>query len=342
MSIAEVADMQNKLISVIVPIYKTEQFLRRCIDSILNQTYSNLECILVDDGSPDGCPEICDEYACLDSRIKVIHKENGGLSSARNAGLDIAKGEYIGFVDSDDYIHPQMYEILQECLDITDSGMSCCEEFKCEVNQNIEEQQYDLHEVMKNCDIYSAEDIILSYPSMYSKLFVIVVTKLYRRSIFRNLRFDEGKIYEDNMIYFPAVYNAKQCVVIHQPLYYYVMSEGSITRSGFSAKNLCDIDVQIKFMNFFMQHGYIEKMRLCEKSYLDKVLYYSYLSMKKENDFIKKEMEGYQKELFVRKKHLLSNPQIDVSLKLSLLMFDIAPRLSKLFYIWYDRYRRRN
>ena len=100
------------LISVIVPVYKVEQYLDECVQSIRNQTYTNLEIILVDDGSPDRCPEMCDEYARQDSRIKVIHKPNGGLSSARNAGLDIATGEYVGFVDSDDIVKPNMYETL--------------------------------------------------------------------------------------------------------------------------------------------------------------------------------------------------------------------------------------
>ncbi|HEY8803664.1 MAG TPA: glycosyltransferase, partial [Clostridium sp.] len=104
--------MQNPLISIIVPIYKVEVYIRNCVDSILNQTYKNLEIILVDDGSPDNCGNICEEYSSKDKRIKVIHKKNGGLSSARNAGLDIASGEYIGFIDSDDWIEGDMYESL--------------------------------------------------------------------------------------------------------------------------------------------------------------------------------------------------------------------------------------
>ena len=100
------------MISIIIPVYKTEPYLRKCVDSVLAQTYTNLEVILVDDGSPDDCGKICDEYAAKDSRVKVIHKENGGLSSARNCGLDVATGKYIGFVDSDDWIDPDMYETL--------------------------------------------------------------------------------------------------------------------------------------------------------------------------------------------------------------------------------------
>ena len=116
----------NPLISVIVPVYKVEQYLDECVQSIRKQTYTNLEIILVDDGSPDRCPEMCDDYAKQDSRIKVIHKNNGGLSSARNAGLEVMSGDYFGFVDSDDYIENQMYEILLKHIDESTQISSCC------------------------------------------------------------------------------------------------------------------------------------------------------------------------------------------------------------------------
>lgn len=113
-------------ISIIVPVYKAEPYLKKCIDSILNQTFKDFELILVDDGSPDRCGEICDEYALKDSRIKIIHKENGGQSSARNVGLDIAQGEYIGFVDSDDWIEPDMYKKLFKVLKNDNVDMAIC------------------------------------------------------------------------------------------------------------------------------------------------------------------------------------------------------------------------
>ena len=116
----------NDKISVIVPIYKVEDYLDRCIESIVGQTYSNLEIILVDDGSPDSCPQLCDEYAKKDSRIKVIHKQNGGVSSARNEGLKFAHGEYIGFVDPDDYVHPSMYEKLIDCIHKNQCQIAVC------------------------------------------------------------------------------------------------------------------------------------------------------------------------------------------------------------------------
>ena len=113
-------------ISVIVPVYKVEKYLNRCVQSIASQTYENLEIILVDDGSPDNCGVLCDEWVQKDSRIKVVHKENGGLSSARNAGVAVATGAYVGFVDSDDYIHPQMYEKLYEALVENGADISIC------------------------------------------------------------------------------------------------------------------------------------------------------------------------------------------------------------------------
>lgn len=114
-------------ISIIVPVYKVEPYLRKCLDSILAQTFTNFEVILVDDGSPDNSGKICDEYAIKDSRVRVIHKENGGLSSARNAGIDIAQGKYLGFVDSDDYIAEDMYEVLYENLKFYDADISSVE-----------------------------------------------------------------------------------------------------------------------------------------------------------------------------------------------------------------------
>lgn len=123
----------NTLVSVIVPVYKVEKYLHRCIDSIINQTYKNLEIILVDDGSPDNCGKICDEYAEKDNRIKVIHKSNGGLSSARNAGLDVANGDYVYFVDSDDYIDTKLVEDNLNLAIEHDADMVCFNYFEVKI-----------------------------------------------------------------------------------------------------------------------------------------------------------------------------------------------------------------
>lgn len=118
-----------KKLSIIVPVYKVEQYLNRCVDSILNQTYRNIEIVLVDDGSPDRSGEICDRYAKSDERVKVVHKKNGGVSSARNIGFSSSTGEYIGYVDSDDYIAPTMYEDMIDVLEKNDLDIVCCDAF---------------------------------------------------------------------------------------------------------------------------------------------------------------------------------------------------------------------
>ncbi len=140
--------MKQALISIVIPVYKVEPYLSKCIDSILAQTYTNLEIILVDDGSPDNCPKICDEYAKLDNRIIVIHKENGGLSDARNAGIRIVTGEYIGFVDSDDYIDAKMYEILAQKITKYEADISICSYIKI-----FEKSEKKLYKKLINQDI---------------------------------------------------------------------------------------------------------------------------------------------------------------------------------------------
>ena len=122
----------NELISIIIPIYKVEEYLDECISSVINQTYTKLEIILVDDGSPDSCPKMCDDWAKKDSRIRVIHKTNGGLSDARNAGIEVATGEYIAFVDSDDYIKPDMIAKLYAALCKEEADISACGILSCE------------------------------------------------------------------------------------------------------------------------------------------------------------------------------------------------------------------
>lgn len=183
--------MQNKKISVIVPVYNMEQYLTRCVDSILMQTYTNLEIILVDDGSTDTSPQICDRYAEKDGRVKVVHKANGGLSSARNAGLDNATGACIGFVDSDDYVSPDMYRILADRL-----GNSDCEIANAMYVRADEAGNTTPSKVPHNTDKeISAEQFVREL--MLHTGDVSVCTKLFRAEIFEQMRFPEGKLNED-------------------------------------------------------------------------------------------------------------------------------------------------
>ncbi len=221
------------LISVIIPVYNVEKYLGRCLESVLNQTYKNLEIILVDDGSKDNSGKICDEFALKDKRIKVIHKENGGLSSARNAGLKIAKGEFIGFVDSDDWIDYEMYEVLYKLMIEKKTDISCgnivrtTKEFECNNKRKVIEQ------------VYSKDEFAKMYFKVYSQETVhYVVNKLYRREVAMKMTFPEGLINEDVEGFFYALSVSKKVAVTNQVTYYYWQNSDSISSVWFSKKQM--------------------------------------------------------------------------------------------------------
>lgn len=213
-------------VSVIVPVYNTEQYLRECVDSLLKQTLTDIEIILVDDGSPDKSPFICDEYARLDSRVKVIHKENGGLSSARNVALDICQGEYIGFVDSDDFVEPTMFEELYNSAKNNDSDISICALY----NYNEENVVEKLLPFDKN--FYKDNEIIDAFlfpllgenrSEKIQKIEGFVCRQLFKRKIIGNIRFKSEREYfaEDVMFDFDIYPLCKNISVVNKPLYFY-------------------------------------------------------------------------------------------------------------------------
>jgi len=233
------------MISVLVPVFNVEKYLRRCIESILSQTYKDIELILVDDGSQDCSGIICDEYAKKDSRIKVIHQENGGLSIARNSGLDIAQGEYIGFVDSDDYIHKDMYQTLYDTLTKNDVDLAICNYINDDDNNT---------RLWKDYHPQLVDDIITPYEALKRSIndlnYVVVWNKLFKREIFDDIRFPPGKIYQDNYVIPKAIYKCKKIATLSVPLYYYYLNMESITNQEYSIKNLDHVEstcMRIKF-----------------------------------------------------------------------------------------------
>lgn len=226
----------NDLISIIVPIYKVEDYLEKCIKSILNQTYKNIEIILVDDGSPDGCGKICDDYAKKDERIKVIHKRNGGVSEARNYGIDIATGRYILFVDSDDFVDENMCETLikeskKNDSDIVIGNFYAVRKNNCHINE--------MSLTDNSVSLTNLEMIKIFFLQWHPETFV-VWNKLYKKELFdnkKNIRFPVGKIHEDIYILYKLYYIANKITVINKPLYYNVQRAGSIMNS-FSDKNI--------------------------------------------------------------------------------------------------------
>lgn len=223
--------MPNPLVSVIVPVYRVENYLHRAVDSLINQTYTNLEIILVDDGSPDRCPQICDEYAGQDSRIKVIHKPNGGLSDARNTGLAIASGDYLVFLDSDDYLHIKAIEILISEAIRHKACIVCCGMNIVDSDNNIyDHRKCDENFVSNNID---ATKLLLQdrFPHNFA------CGKLYKRELFDNLQFPVGRLYEDTATTYLAVNRAKSVLCLKDCLYYYERGrEGNITSELSSAK----------------------------------------------------------------------------------------------------------
>ncbi|WP_454947502.1 glycosyltransferase family 2 protein [Gemella sanguinis] len=233
-------------ISVIVPVYNVEQYLERCVDSIINQTYTNLEIILVNDGSTDNSGKLCDELAKKDERIRVIHKENGGLSDARNRGIDESESDLVGFIDSDDYIDSDMYEVLLKNLNDTDADLSMCALY--DVYNNTPEAQVTNKETWK----LSSEQAIRMV--MEAKILsVTAVNKLYRKSLFTDLKFEVGKIAEDAFIMIKLLDKCEKIVATNEKKYYYVHRENSITTQKFSTKFLNVIEAYEQNSNIILE-----------------------------------------------------------------------------------------
>ena len=218
--------MENYKISVIVPIYKVEAYLEQCISSITKQTYKNLEIILVNDGSPDNCGQLCDIYAKKDSRIKVIHKKNGGVSDSRNVALDIATGDYIGFVDGDDWININMYEILINEAKNEDADIVECK-FK---NIYDRDCKIDTKKVIDK-KIFNGEEAIKQH--LNGKYFYRCVwNKIYKKELFRDIRFPLGKTAEELYIIHKLFYRSNKLISIDFQGYYYYIRDNSAMRIG--------------------------------------------------------------------------------------------------------------
>lgn len=246
--------MNNPKISVIVPVYKVEPYLHRCLDSILMQTYRELEIILVDDGSPDNCGAICDEYAVMDDRIVVIHQQNAGVSAARNAGLDIAAGEYIGFVDPDDWIEPDMYEYLMQAIVTHDADIASCAFSR------------DSDDATLLCEQI---DTVVTGPEAISMLIgrkeivEVVWNKIYRADLWKELRFPVGKRYEDAAVFHVFLDLAARVAFLPQAKYHYILrNEGFMQTAGF-------VDAAVRWLVLAQRREYLQSRYPQLQSQLD-------------------------------------------------------------------------
>ena len=242
----------NDLISVIIPVYKVEEYLCRCVDSVLAQTYGNLEIILVDDGSPDGCPAMCDAYAGQDARIRVIHQENAGLSGARNAGIDAARGQWLAFVDSDDYLAPDFLERLLEACERTGSDLSVC---RWEYVRGEKIPEHGTGETR----VYTGREMLANLYLPDGAYFVVAWNKLYRRELFEEIRYPLGRIHEDEATTYRIYDKVRQAAYVDRSLYGYFVTPVSITR-GFNPRRMDWVTAVAERIDFFEEKGYRELM----------------------------------------------------------------------------------
>lgn len=248
--------MINDLISVVVPVYNVEKYLKKCVASILNQSYKNLEIILVDDGSPDNCPKICDEFSKKDKRIKVIHKKNGGLSDARNAGISVAKGSYITFIDSDDYIEKNYVEILYNSILVNNSDIA--------IGSHVVLYDTGLKIDKSTGDSYVSNTKEILEKILYDEIDISAWAKLYKINLFKNIKYPKGRLFEDTATTYLLVDSAKSISVISKPIYNYVIRNTSITNCSFSKKKM-DLILSTEEMRDYVLNKYPDLKKGCNR-----------------------------------------------------------------------------
>lgn len=251
------------VISVIVPVYKVEPYLRQCIDSILAQTYTNFELILVDDGSPDNCGAICDEYAARDSRIVVIHQENQGVSVARNAALDIMRGEYVAFIDSDDYIAPKYLETLLDAIETYQADIATCH-WMDSVDGELNTSEHVLSTLHTKRVLTGADAVYRMYNQEIA-IGVQVWAKLISSKLLMHKQFPINKACEDRAVIPYVIYDSKKVVVVSELLYYYRIRAGSLEHQPFSVKRFEDVQHMNDFIAFLKANNESKAVRAAEK-----------------------------------------------------------------------------
>ena len=238
----------EKLISVIIPVYNVEEYLPYCIDSIIQQTYRNLEILLIDDGSTDCSGSICEKYALSDKRIKVVHKENGGLSDARNKGLDICNGDYVSFVDADDYVGNDYIERLYSAICDSHAEIAVCDTYKF----------YDEGKLLNTIPQKGSKLLFSNIEALEDALYRRNLTfyangKLYKKELFREIRFPYDRLFEDLYTTYKVIYQANLVIYLPFSIYFYRQRTGSIINSSFQKKRLESVKACYEILNFVIQ-----------------------------------------------------------------------------------------
>lgn len=248
------------MISIIVPVYNVEKYVLRCLESIKHQTYGDFEVIIVNDGSQDGSAAVCEKVCGEDRRFRMICQKNGGLSAARNTGLEIASGDYLMFVDSDDYIHPQMCEILLQQSVYYNADISICGFRKVDEKETVNMQELSVKDGVS--EIYTGVESCYNIYKKRSVESVVAWNKLYRKELFADLRYPVGKIHEDEFVAYKLLYLANKVVYTTSELYFYVQRAGSIMQGVYDDRHLVILEMAQESVSFYREKGQDELMTL--------------------------------------------------------------------------------
>lgn len=306
-------------ISVIVPIYRVEKYLPACIDSILNQTFTDFELILVDDGSPDRCPEICDETAKRDARVRVIHQANAGLSAARNAGIEVAHGAWLSFVDSDDYIAPQFYEKLYQTAQRTDADCVMCSV------QNVDESGKLIDSALMRVadEVKTGREVLRKIGRDDVTPYLTAWNKLYRRKLFNTLRYPAGRQNEDVFVFAELFCQVQRAVCVAEPLYFYRKRIGSIMNSVVTLRNLDEMWAYVNCFEHLQQDDEESTLKETEKRVFAKLtgVYYRVT----EEDRHSNKMKQAKKAQWNIAMRLMKQGQLDLRSLARTLLFQALP-----------------
>lgn len=312
-------------ISIIIPIYNVEMYLPRCIDSVLSQSFSNFELILINDGSTDQSGDICDKYAARDNRIIVIHTPNSGVSAARNRGLDMAKGEYIGFVDPDDYIDSRMYEILINKVEELNVDIAICS------FAYVENHKVTPHDISEECKLFNKEQAIEYYfneklPFDYSFL----CNKLFHKKLFVSVRLNPIlSVQEDNEVFIRLLNQSASVIYIPKPLYFYYIRMDSVTQSGLTFKKLTVVD------SLFEVYKYThEKLPHFQNEALNKYLLYYFnqvVEIVRAGQMFNNEYFIFRKKLYKNYFPIIFNTSVSLKYKIHSTMYIFMPSIYKIY-----------
>lgn len=321
----------NKKISVIVPIYRVEKYLKRCIDSLINQTYKNLEIILIDDGSDDNCPAICDSYSAIDHRIKVVHQTNQGIADARNAGLKEVTGQYITFVDPDDYLSIYTYEKMLHILLINDADLVMWN-YKYVYDDEIDPLSLKKTDISDLIVMNGKQAIKNSYASYENGvLYSVLWNKLYKKELFEGITFPSKRIYEDEARLCMILYKANKIVFWDEQCYFYHQHNKSIVGKKWSKKNENLLDAYVDKLEFFLKNNENDFINI-ELSHI--LHMYCYTQSQFKANGIKENL--FKMPLRIRLKNLLSKidkRNIKNSLIIEIILFVYFPYL--YYGLWY-------